>query len=250
MCCTTSRPASSFCIPLRLPKASQAPIPGRWLSRGLPCRDEFPAECHEEVCVSVRSRPLNVRFQGLAALGLAAGLVAVIAVLALTLLDGDQSGAASTPTAIALITALPTANDAQTPLTGQTPATTGSEVAQETTAATPAATPIHDDEWGAVIDTITDDKTAQMFRGSISRTAEYSGPAINAKPDSAWSTDLGGENYSVPVVAGDKVIVGGNDATLKCLDIKTGEELWQAKAHDDISSSPAVGSNRVFVGSF
>jgi outer membrane protein assembly factor BamB len=51
-----------------------------------------------------------------------------------------------------------------------------------------------------------------------------------------------------PVIAGDKVIVGSGDGRLYLLDLKSGEELWSYEVGRSISSSPAVTAGRVVVG--
>ncbi len=55
--------------------------------------------------------------------------------------------------------------------------------------------------------------------------------------------------YSSAAVTGEKVLVGGRDKFLHCLDQKTGKALWTFMTRARIDSSPAVAGNRVYFGS-
>ncbi len=55
--------------------------------------------------------------------------------------------------------------------------------------------------------------------------------------------------YSSAAVASDRIIVGGRDKIVHCLDRSTGKEIWSFMTKARVESSPLVTGNRVFVGS-
>ncbi len=55
--------------------------------------------------------------------------------------------------------------------------------------------------------------------------------------------------HSCAAVTADRVIVGGRDKRLHCLDRKTGKQVWFKETKGKVDSSPVVVGNRVFVGS-
>ncbi len=55
--------------------------------------------------------------------------------------------------------------------------------------------------------------------------------------------------YSSAAVADDRIIVGGRDKIVHCLDRSTGREIWSFSTKARVESSPLVTGNRVFIGS-
>ena len=55
--------------------------------------------------------------------------------------------------------------------------------------------------------------------------------------------------YSSAALVDGKVILGGRDKLVHCLDAKTGKEVWSFTTRARVDSSPAVSSGRVYVGS-
>ncbi len=55
--------------------------------------------------------------------------------------------------------------------------------------------------------------------------------------------------YSSAAVAGGKVVVGGRDKLVHCLNAKTGKAIWSFPTRARVESSPAVSGERVYVGS-
>ena len=55
--------------------------------------------------------------------------------------------------------------------------------------------------------------------------------------------------YSSAALVDGKLIVGGRDKLLHCLNAKTGKGIWTFPTRARIESSPAVASGRVYVGS-
>jgi len=52
---------------------------------------------------------------------------------------------------------------------------------------------------------------------------------------------------AAPAAAGQRVLVGSQDASLSCLDLATGEPLWKHSIADQIRCSPTVADGRVFI---
>ena len=55
--------------------------------------------------------------------------------------------------------------------------------------------------------------------------------------------------YSSAALAEGRVVVGGRDKRVHCLDARTGEALWTFATLGRVESSPAIAANRVYVGS-
>ena len=55
-----------------------------------------------------------------------------------------------------------------------------------------------------------------MYRSTLYRAGEYDGDAITSRPAVAWTASLNDENFSVPAISGNRLVVGGNDDKLKC----------------------------------
>ena len=55
--------------------------------------------------------------------------------------------------------------------------------------------------------------------------------------------------YSSAAVAGDRVVVGGRDKVVHCLNAKTGKAIWTFATRARVDSSPAIAGARVYVGS-
>ena len=55
--------------------------------------------------------------------------------------------------------------------------------------------------------------------------------------------------YSSAAVTTDRVVVGGRDKIVHCLDRSTGKEIWSFLTKARVESSPLVTGNRIFIGS-
>ncbi|HWZ33359.1 MAG TPA: PQQ-binding-like beta-propeller repeat protein [Bryobacteraceae bacterium] len=55
--------------------------------------------------------------------------------------------------------------------------------------------------------------------------------------------------YSSAALDGAKVILGGRDKVVHCLNAQTGKQLWEFATRSRVESSPAVIDGRVYVGS-
>lgn len=64
-----------------------------------------------------------------------------------------------------------------------------------------------------------------------------------------WIFPTGGRVDSSPVVVGGRVYVGSHDGRFYVLDLVNGEKLWEFNAGAPISASPAVAGENIVVGS-
>jgi outer membrane protein assembly factor BamB len=55
--------------------------------------------------------------------------------------------------------------------------------------------------------------------------------------------------YSSTAVTADRVVIGGRDKIVHCLERATGKEIWTFRTQARVESSPLITGNRVFVGS-
>jgi outer membrane protein assembly factor BamB len=55
--------------------------------------------------------------------------------------------------------------------------------------------------------------------------------------------------YSSAAVAGERLVVGGRDKKVHCLNLKTGKAIWTFATRARVDSSPAIASDRVYIGS-
>jgi len=55
--------------------------------------------------------------------------------------------------------------------------------------------------------------------------------------------------YSSAAVTDTRVVLGGRDKIVHCLEINSGKELWSFTTRSRVESSPLVTGNRVFIGS-
>ncbi|MBM3774266.1 MAG: hypothetical protein FJW37_03800 [Acidobacteria bacterium] len=55
--------------------------------------------------------------------------------------------------------------------------------------------------------------------------------------------------YSSAAVSGDRLVLGGRDKMLHCLNTRTGKPLWTFPTRARVDSSPAIAGRRVYAGS-
>lgn len=67
--------------------------------------------------------------------------------------------------------------------------------------------------------------------------------------EAVWDFPTRGKVDSSPVVAGDKVVVGSEDGNLYMVRLANGEQVWSYEVGQPITSSPAVVNGMVVVGS-
>lgn len=65
-----------------------------------------------------------------------------------------------------------------------------------------------------------------------------------------WSyADRDQAYFSTPAVTKDRVVIGGRDTRVHCLDRETGKAIWTFPTKDEVDSSPVVSKDKVLVGS-
>ena len=65
---------------------------------------------------------------------------------------------------------------------------------------------------------------------------------------SLWSFPTQGRIESSPVVAGDKVVFGSDDGRVYLLSLQDGRQLWSYDTGQPVESSAAVAGNRIVIG--
>jgi outer membrane protein assembly factor BamB len=55
--------------------------------------------------------------------------------------------------------------------------------------------------------------------------------------------------YSSAAVTKDRIVLGGRDKLVHCLNRANGKELWSFTTRSRVESSPIITGNRVFIGS-
>ena len=104
-----------------------------------------------------------------------------------------------------------------------------------------------------VDDSVTSDATPaastdwSIFRGSPSLHGIAQG-RIPAQPELLWTFEAEGPIASSPVVADGRVFFGSDDAKVRAVDAKTGEELWAFETQDIVEAPPLVAGGLVFIG--
>ena len=63
-----------------------------------------------------------------------------------------------------------------------------------------------------------------------------------------WSFATRGKVDSSPVVCGDKVVFGSDDGRLYLVSLADGKELWSHEIGQAIESSPAVADGKIVIG--
>jgi outer membrane protein assembly factor BamB len=72
---------------------------------------------------------------------------------------------------------------------------------------------------------------------------------LDAKTGEAlWTFRTGARVDSSPAVAGGRVYIGSNDGRFYVLDLTSGDKLWEFNAGAPIATSPAIGSGRIVIG--
>ena len=64
-----------------------------------------------------------------------------------------------------------------------------------------------------------------------------------------WTFATGARVDSSPAIAGNRVYVGSNDGRFYVLDLATGKKIWVFDTGSPLSASPAIAEGRVVIGS-
>lgn len=70
-----------------------------------------------------------------------------------------------------------------------------------------------------------------------------------AKGTKVWSLPLGKHVMSTPAVQGDLCFIADTDRIVRCVNIKSGRELWQHETGGDYWASPLIADGKVYIGS-
>lgn len=54
--------------------------------------------------------------------------------------------------------------------------------------------------------------------------------------------------FSSPAVLPERIVVGGRDKRVHCINRVTGEGIWEFRARDQVDSSPVICGNTIFIG--
>ncbi len=107
---------------------------------------------------------------------------------------------------------------------------------------------------------------AKMLSGEITPSPIFAGGLVVAvspsdqlfaiKPDGAgdvtkshvvWKTDENVPDVTSPVSNGELVFTVTSSGTVTCFDLKDGQKLWEHECELEVSSSPAIAGDRVYV---
>jgi outer membrane protein assembly factor BamB len=91
-----------------------------------------------------------------------------------------------------------------------------------------------------------------LFRDGKAYFSDVSGNVYSYEVASGrqlWRHSIGAAALSSPTLAGELLVVGGNDGALHALDIDTGEERWAYDVSGGVATKPAFASGFVVFGS-
>ncbi|RQG93325.1 pyrrolo-quinoline quinone [Natrarchaeobius halalkaliphilus] len=100
----------------------------------------------------------------------------------------------------------------------------------------------------------TEEEDGTTFIGADDGYLHVTGTTFGRRKVRGWlfakkGIALDGEVRSSPIVVGDVVCVGDSTGSLYGIDAEEFDHLWHFRTEGPISSTPAVGNNRLFVGS-
>ncbi|HEV3154894.1 MAG TPA: PQQ-binding-like beta-propeller repeat protein [Candidatus Baltobacteraceae bacterium] len=88
--------------------------------------------------------------------------------------------------------------------------------------------------------------SAVAFLCNAAHTGVCGATALSPKPKPLWRFFTDRLNRSTPAYANGVVYVGSNNGRLYALDANTGRPRWSFKAHEPVSSSPAIAGGAVY----
>ena len=77
------------------------------------------------------------------------------------------------------------------------------------------------------------------------------GTALALAPETGeiiWSVVMPEEVTGSPAVVGELVFLGSADGSLRALDVETGEERWKEQTAYGVYSSPAIAGDMIVIG--
>ncbi|MBM3475049.1 MAG: hypothetical protein FJX75_17445 [Armatimonadetes bacterium] len=91
-----------------------------------------------------------------------------------------------------------------------------------------------------------------LGEGAIALAWEYGSVTAHAASTGSplWRTpfDRAQQFDGPPTIAGDRIVLGGSDGVVWCLELKTGEPAWNFDAQTLVRSRPLILDDRVYVG--
>ena len=94
-----------------------------------------------------------------------------------------------------------------------------------------------------------DDKSG-MFLNSKEHSSNYTSLPIKNNPKTVWKFKTDGQVISSPVVVGNQLFVGSNDANMYAIDKLSGKVIWKYKTGGKITSTPLIANGKVLFLSF
>lgn len=61
-----------------------------------------------------------------------------------------------------------------------------------------------------------------------------------------WDRDKGNSDLSAPVLVGERLYMVANNGVCTCLDVNSGQELWQHRLEGTFTASPLVAGQRIY----
>ena len=89
-----------------------------------------------------------------------------------------------------------------------------------------------------------------LYRGNSQRTGVFDFPAIRQQPSVKWQKKVSSTWLMPPVLAEGNLYTGSGDGVLYALDAKTGDELWSTGGFGQLENSGAVAGDLVVVGGY
>jgi len=87
-----------------------------------------------------------------------------------------------------------------------------------------------------------------MFQHGLKRTG-YSTSTVPDTNGISWIAQSGGQIESKPSIVNGRVYVGSDDSNMYCIDVETGERIWEFLTDGPIRDGPAIYEGKVFFGS-
>lgn len=70
-----------------------------------------------------------------------------------------------------------------------------------------------------------------------------------AKGTQLWNLALGKHVMSTPAIQGDLCFIADTDRIVRCVNARTGREIWQHETRGDYWASPLIADGKVYIGS-
>src|SRR5260221_5291053 len=89
-----------------------------------------------------------------------------------------------------------------------------------------------------------------MFRGGPAHGGVYAAEGPRQFHRVKWTFPTGNRVVSSPVMQGNVVYLGSDDANVYAADARDGRQIWKYTTRGAVSASPAVSGETVYVGSY